>query len=147
MEIEFNRANEVGAAYKADTLEELGKKCGFNMEEYMAQMERYLSYIEKGVDEEFNKDLMFLIPIEEGPFYAVRMEPAIFGTLGGIRVDEKMRVLDENLKPIEGLYAAGQDAGGMYGYPYYETPGTTQGYAYTSGRIAGEQAVEYIKGK
>lgn len=147
MEIEFNRANEVGAAYKADTLEELGKKCGFNMEEYMAQMERYLSYIEKGVDEEFNKDPMFLIPIEEGPFYAVRMEPAIFGTLGGIRVDEKMRVLDENLKPIEGLYAAGQDAGGMYGYPYYETPGTTQGYAYTSGRIAGEQAVEYIKGK
>jgi fumarate reductase flavoprotein subunit len=73
------------------------------------------------------------------------MEPAIFGTLGGIRVDEKMRVLNEDLKPIEGLYAAGQDAGGMYGYPYYETPGTTQGYAYNSGRIAGEQATIFIK--
>jgi len=147
MEIEFNRANEVGAAYKADTLEELGQKAGFNMEEYMAQMERYLSYIEKGVDEEFNKDPMFLIPIEKGPYYAIRMEPAIFGTLGGIRVDEKMRVLDEDLKPIEGLFAAGQDAGGMYGYPYYETPGTTQGYAYVSGRIAGEEAIKYVRSK
>ena len=56
-----------------------------------------------------------------------------------------MRVLNEDLKPIEGLYAAGQDAGGMYGYPYYEIPGTTQGYAYNSGRIAGEQAIKFIK--
>ncbi len=145
MEIEFNRAKEAGAACSADTLEELGEKAGFNIEEYMEQMNRYLSYVENGKDEEFNKTPMFLTPIEKAPFYAVRMEPAIFGTLGGIRVDEKMRVLNEDLKPIEGLYAAGQDSGGMYGYPYYETPGTTQGYAYVSGRIAGEQAAEFIK--
>jgi fumarate reductase flavoprotein subunit len=147
MEYEFNRAKEAGAACSADTLEELGRLAGFNVEEYMEQMNRYLSYIENGVDEEFNKDPMFLIPIDKAPYYAVRMEPAIFGTLGGIRVDEKMRVLNEDLKPIDGLYAAGQDAGGMYGYPYYETPGTTQGYAYNSGRIAGEQATTYIKNK
>lgn len=145
MEIEFNRAKEAGAAYSADTIEDLGKQAGFNIDEYMEQMDRYLTYIEKGVDEEFNKNPMFLVPIDKCPYYAVRMEPAIFGTLGGIRVDEKMRVLNEALKPIDGLYAAGQDAGGMYGYPYYETPGTTQGYAYNSGRIAGEQATIFIK--
>ena len=145
MEIEFNRAKDVGAAYRADTLEELGKQAGFNIDEYTEQMNRYLSYIENGIDDEFNKNPMLLTPIDKAPYYAVRMEPAIFGTLGGIRVDEKMRVLNEYLKPIDGLYAAGQDAGGMYGYPYYETPGTTQGYAYNSGRIAGEQATIFIK--
>ncbi|WP_313343880.1 FAD-dependent oxidoreductase [Sedimentibacter sp.] len=145
MEIEMNRAKEAGAAYSADTLEDLGKKAGFTIDEYLEEMKRYQEFIEKGIDEDFNKNPMFLIPIYKGPFYAVRMEPAIFGTLGGIRVDEKMRVLNEDLKPIEGLYAAGQDAGGMYGYPYYETPGTTQGYAYNSGRIAGEHAAEFIK--
>lgn len=145
MEIEFNRAKEAGAAFSAETLEDLGKQAGFSVDEYMEEMKRYQEFIEKGIDEDFNKNPMFLIPIDKGPFYAVRMEPAIFGTLGGIRVDEKMRVLNEDLKPIEGLYAAGQDAGGMYGYPYYETPGTTQGYAYNSGIIAGEHAAEFIK--
>lgn len=145
MEIEMNRAKEAEAAYSADTLEDLGKEAGFTVDEYMEEMKRYQAFIEKGIDEDFNKNSMFLTPIDKSPFYAVRMEPAIFGTLGGVRVDEKMRVLNEDLKPIAGLYAAGQDAGGMYGYPYYETPGTTQGYAYNSGRIAGEHAAEFIK--
>lgn len=145
MEIEFNRAKDAGAAYSADTLEELGKQAGFTVDEYMEEIKKYQSAVEKGVDEDFNKNPMFLTSVDKGPFYAVRMEPAIFGTLGGIRVDEKMRILNEDLKPIEGLYAAGQDAGGMYGYPYYETPGTTQGYAYNSGKIAGEHAAQFIK--
>jgi fumarate reductase flavoprotein subunit len=75
----------------------------------------------------------------------VRMEPAIFGTLGGIRVNEKIQALNKDLRPVPNLYVAGQDGGGFYGYPYYEIPGSTQGYAYNSGRIAGENAAANSK--
>ncbi len=75
------------------------------------------------------------------------MEPAIFGTIGGIAVNERIEALDESGKPIAGLYVAGQDGGGMYGYPYYEIVGVTQGYAYNSGRIAGENAASLAKGE
>ena len=47
--------------------------------------------------------------------------------------------------PIEGLYVAGQDSGGFFSYPYYEGVGWTQGYAWTSGSIAGKSVIESMK--
>jgi hypothetical protein len=42
--------------------------------------------------------------------------------------------------PIPGLWVAGADAGGMYGNSYVQVEGGTLGFAYTSGRIAGQNA-------
>jgi len=42
------------------------------------------------------------------------------------------------------LYVAGADAGGMYGKSYVNFEGGTLGFAYTSGRLAGENAASYI---
>lgn len=44
---------------------------------------------------------------------AVRVAAAITHTIGGLRVDERARVLDERGAPLDGLYAAGVDAGGI----------------------------------
>jgi succinate dehydrogenase/fumarate reductase flavoprotein subunit len=44
---------------------------------------------------------------------AVRVAPGITHTIGGLRIDERARVLDDRREPIEGLYAAGVDAGGI----------------------------------
>ena len=69
------------------------------------------------------------------------------GTLGGVRVNEKLQACDVNLKPVQGLYVVGNDAAGFYGnntcYPPYE--GLATGFAWNSGRIAGESAAEAIK--
>jgi succinate dehydrogenase/fumarate reductase flavoprotein subunit len=44
---------------------------------------------------------------------ATRVAAAITHTIGGLRIDEGARVLDDQGRPIDGLYAAGVDAGGI----------------------------------
>ncbi len=53
-------------------------------------------------------------PIDQPPFYVVEAVPAITFTFGGLRIDTSARVLDEDHRPIDGLLAAGADAGGGY---------------------------------
>ena len=45
--------------------------------------------------------------------YAVHVAAGITHTIGGLRVDERARVLDEDGAPVDGLFAAGADAGGI----------------------------------
>ena len=68
---------------------------------------------------------------------AVRVAAAITHTIGGLRVDEHARVLDENDAPIDGLYAAGADVGGI------STGGYASGLAsaLVLGRLAAETAL------
>ena len=52
-------------------------------------------------------------PPPAGSKVAVRVAAAITHTIGGLRVDDRARVLREDGSPIEGVYAAGVDAGGI----------------------------------
>lgn len=139
---EMDEAVSAGVAFKADSFEGLEKAAGFKKGVFTSTMDRYLKAIKEQKDDEFYKESFWLTPIASAPYYLVRMEPAIFGTVGGINVNERIEALDDRGNPIPGLYVAGQDGGGMYGYPYYEIVGVAQGYAYNSGRIAGENAAE-----
>jgi fumarate reductase flavoprotein subunit len=51
--------------------------------------------------------------LREPPFAAVHVQAGVTHTIGGLRVDTSARVLDEAGEPIEGLYAAGADVGGI----------------------------------
>lgn len=54
--------------------------------------------------------------------------------------------MDERFRVIPGLYAAGVDANAIYGDSYTRfLGGNTQGFAVTTGRMAGLNALEYIK--
>ena len=66
--------------------------------------------------------------------------------MGGIKVNHKLEVIDKQDKVIPGLYAAGYDAGGMYGQDYgmHITSGLSSAFAMNSGRIAGKSASAYI---
>ena len=68
--------------------------------------------------------------------YAVHVIAGITHTIGGVRIDPSARVLDEGGRPIEGLYAAGADAGGI------ATGGYASGLAnaLVFGRVAAETA-------
>jgi fumarate reductase flavoprotein subunit len=70
------------------------------------------------------------------PFAAVRVMPGITHTIGGLRVDERARVLREDGAPIDGLWACGVDVGGV------ATGGYASGLAQALvlGRIAAEDA-------
>jgi succinate dehydrogenase/fumarate reductase flavoprotein subunit len=52
------------------------------------------------------------LPFDVDGLVAVRVRAAVTHTIGGLRVDAHARVLDEQGRPIPGLYAAGADAGG-----------------------------------
>lgn len=133
-----------GVVFKGDTLEELAKNMDVNSNTFVESVNQYNKAIETGEDNMFFSDAERLIPVNEGPFYAVKYTTRNLGTLGGVRINEKIEAVDKNGQPIPGLYVAGADAGGMYGKSYVDFEGGTLGFAYTSGKIAGENAVKYV---
>lgn len=141
-----DKSVEEGTAFKGESLKELAKNAGFNYENLKASVENYNHSIKYKNDVEFaKKGIHMKYGVEEGPFYAIKAQVAYLGTVGGVRVDDHLRVLDSNFKPIKGLYTGGANAGGYYegqSYPAYE--GLASGFAWTSGRLAGLAAVEDI---
>ncbi|MEM2868310.1 MAG: FAD-dependent oxidoreductase, partial [Candidatus Bathyarchaeia archaeon] len=134
------------AVFVANSLEELAEKCGIKKDTFLKTVKEYNATCEKGYDEVFFKNSRYLWPIKKPPFYAGKLVIGGYGSLGGIKINYKCEVLDENWEPIPGLYAAGVDACSIYHDTYvFILPGNTMGFALTSGRIAGENAVNYIK--
>jgi succinate dehydrogenase/fumarate reductase flavoprotein subunit len=80
-----------------------------------------------------------LAPLEQAPFYAMKMVPGDIGTFLGLRVDGHARVLDAAGMPIRGLYAAGNDMTSVMGGTY-PGAGITIGPALTFGYIAARHA-------
>jgi succinate dehydrogenase/fumarate reductase flavoprotein subunit len=76
-------------------------------------------------------------PVPKDAVAAVRVAAAITHTIGGIRVDERARVLGEDGTPVEGLHAAGADAGGISAGGYASGLAS----ALVLGRIAAETAL------
>jgi fumarate reductase flavoprotein subunit len=68
--------------------------------------------------------------------------------LNGIKINHRTEVVDREESPISGLYAAGNDASGMYGNSYnLAASGIGSSFALNSGRIAGESILSYLKGE
>lgn len=80
-----------------------------------------------------------LKPMDKAPYYATKVVEYNLGAIGGLKVNDKMQVIDTEGNVIPHLYAGGQTAGGFMG-PYY--PGTGTGVITTvyTGRIAGQAA-------
>jgi fumarate reductase flavoprotein subunit len=132
--------------FVAGSLEKLARKTGMNPATLKATVDEYNAFCVKGHDDDFAKDPKFLRPLKEPKFYAFRNFPSAYGTFGGIKVNEKMEVLTKDQSVIPGLYAAGNDANTIFGDPpdyNWKVSGSGYGYALSSGRIAGESALEY----
>lgn len=131
--------------FVADSLEELCEKTGINLENLKKSVEEYNRMCESGFDGMFFKKKKYLKPLKGGKYYAARHFPAGYGTLGGVKTNENMEVIDTSGMKIPGLYTCGMDACNIYGDSYcFFLPGNTMGFAINSGRIAGYSASEYI---
>ncbi len=110
-----------------------------------ATIDEYNAACDQAHDPVFGKDRKYLRPLRTPPYYAILGHAHICDTIGGIKIDEKMQVIDTEDKPIPGLYAAGVTTGGWEGETYdYNLTGHLVGFAINSGRIAGESVVEYL---
>lgn len=131
------------AAHKAGTLEELADKMGVDKEGFLAQIARYNACCAAGADDQFGKGAPFLKPVAQGPFYALFLSRFNEGAEGGLVNDDRLRVLDRQGRPFQGLYAAGDccrgllkqtDEGGKFG---------EMGWAVASGFLAAQEMAEY----
>jgi fumarate reductase flavoprotein subunit len=131
--------------FVANSLEELGNKIGVNPDVLKGTVNEYNQFCEKGHDDLFAKDSKFLHLVKQPKFYAFRLFPSFFATVGGIKINEKTEVLDKGEVVIPGLYAVGNDSNRLYGDSYdFWLPGTGFGFAFVSGLIAAENALNYI---
>ena len=132
--------------YEADSIEALATKIGVSLAALKKTIEEYNDACEKKYDKQFAKDPRYLWPIKGPKYYAVKARTVFLGTMGGIKINEKCEVVDKKEAAILGLYAAGFDAGGMYGdsYPIKCSSGLASAFALNSGRIAGKNALKFL---
>jgi len=130
-----------GTFIKANTIEELATKCGINRENLLITVKRFNSFAYQGLDDDFGRgndiyDRYYadyrvlpnanLAPIENAPFYAVKIYPGDLGTKGGLLTNENAQVLNEDGSVIEGLYCTGNNSASVMGRTY-PGPGSTLG--------------------
>ncbi|MFF3896280.1 FAD-dependent oxidoreductase [Streptomyces sp. NPDC001812] len=130
---------EAGVVKSGATLAELGERTGITAAGLEATAEHWNADVARGHDTAFEKKGT-LAPVSTAPFYAVELRPAIIGiTFAGLRIDDEARVLDTAGRPVPGLFAGGEVAGGLDA-DVYAGGGTSIGNALVFGRTAARSA-------
>jgi tricarballylate dehydrogenase len=132
---------------QADTLEALADKLeGVDKAGFLAEMKAWNDAVMTDVP--FNPNVKdgrgtkgltvpksnWANPLDSGPYEAYQVTCGITFTFGGLRIDDNGQVVDTDLAPIPGLYAAGELVGGLF---YFNYPGGT---GLMSGSVFGRQA-------
>lgn len=124
-----------------NTPEELGRRMGARADNVKQTIEKLNADAAAGKDTAFGRDPINFTSLTQAPYFAVKVRPVISGTIGGFVVTPDFQVLDNALKPIQGLWAAGELANRAFYNRVYE-PGTSLLIAYASGRAAGTSAAK-----
>jgi 3-oxosteroid 1-dehydrogenase len=136
----------------APSLELLAADLGIDPAGLAATVQRFNAAAALGADSEFGRGATpqdrflgdaghtpnpCLAPLDEAPFFAVRIHAGVLGTSGGLATDHHGRVLDHRQHPIPGLYAAGNVSAGVF-RNNYPGGGATLGSAITRAFAVGE---------
>jgi len=133
-----------GNAVISRSWEEIAVWMGADFETLNESVSHYNRCCAQHLDDLCYKDRRFLDPLQAPPFYALRCCQAFHGTIGGIKINHRMEVLDTLDHPIPGLFAMGNDTGGWVSDTYcFVLTGSALAFALNSGRIAGENAAAY----
>lgn len=144
LQLEANK----GQAKISDSWDEIASWIGAAPQVLKATIDEYNSFCERGHDKIFVKDPKYLVPLRTAPYYTIKCYSSYTDTIGGIKVNHHMQVLNHLDNPISGLYAAGVTVGGWQSDTYcFILSGSTFGFAINSGRIAGENAAKYVLAK
>ncbi|HBC69090.1 MAG TPA: FAD-binding dehydrogenase, partial [Sutterella sp.] len=145
-EIDAAVAAKSDAVKKAASLDDLAAQIGVPAETLKATVAQYNKAAADQHDGEFFKLAPWMRPVGKGSLYAIKIRPYWFCTLGGLRTDRSLAVLDKADRPIPGLYATGAEVGNVYGDTYTTwTSGHLFGFAAWSGKTAAENAVKSLK--
>ena len=133
-----------GLLTEGETPEALAEKLGMPKEALAQTIAKYNTYVQDGNDPEFGRKASEMPrQLNEAPYFAVEVGPAIHHTMGGIKINEKAEVLDAKDNAIPGLYAAGEVTGGIHGGN--RLGGNAVADICVYGKIAAESALKYIE--
>ena len=117
----MDEAIEAGALFKCDTIEELADKLGFTGEAkdtFLATVDRYNELYDNQNDVDFGKPAYRLSAIRQAPFYGCWLGASLLCTEQGIAINEKGQALDNENKPMPGLYITGDMSGSFFANNY-----------------------------
>lgn len=116
-----DEAVAAGTLFVCDTIEELADKLGFTGEAkdtFLATIERYNELYDKQNDEDFGKPAYRLSAIRTAPFYGCWLGASLLTTEQGIAINDKGQALDNDNKPMPGLYVTGDMSGSFFANNY-----------------------------
>jgi len=134
-------ALENGSLKKYDTIEDLARGYGMPVEVFVEQVKRWNGFVEQKKDPDLDcmifKDAVANVT---PPFYAARLWPRVHHTMGGLAINKDAQVIGFDLKPMPGLYAAGEATGGVHGAVRLGSCAMADCVVF--GRIAGKNAAK-----
>lgn len=125
----------------SDNLADAAKTMGVDPEGLAKTVAHWNDMVKAGKDTDFNRKITG--GLGEGPYYIVEQKVRYQTTLGGLKADADLRILDKAGKPIPGLYGAGCVVGGANGAD--SLTAMMNSWAIVSGVVSAESAVKSIK--
>ncbi|MDN5681086.1 MAG: flavocytochrome c, partial [Ewingella sp.] len=104
-----------GFVISAESPRELANKLEMDFHAFLATLETYNVAVDKQHDAEFGRTTAMRHPINQGPFYAIRIAPGVHHTMGGVTINTETCVLDSQKQTLNGAFAAGEVVGGIHG--------------------------------
>ncbi len=134
---DISKAIRKGVVRTFDSVDDLAAFYDMNTAVLQASIGRYNGFVQKGTDDDFQKPIVDdASPIENAPFYAMRLWPKVHFTMGGLSINERSQVLDFSGNTVDGLYAAGEVVGGVHGASRLGSCAITECIVF--GRISGQ---------
>ena len=135
----FEGGLKKGVIIEFQTLDAIADEFNMPKETFLTEVERWNGFVTKGKDDDFNAKIQASAePTQTPPYYVAKLWPKVHHTMGGLHTTLEARVIDQDLKPIPGLYAAGEITGGTHGAVRLGSCAITDCTVY--GRIAGQNA-------
>jgi flavocytochrome c len=128
-----------GIVGEAATIEELSEKISVPVENLKATIDAYNTAAKGNAPDPLGRE-MFVKPMENPPYYYIKVTSGLVLTHGGVVINEKGQVLKEDGSVLEGLYAGGECTGGYRAFGY--VCGDANAHAAVTGKIAGENAAK-----
>ncbi|RFU72963.1 fumarate reductase [Trichoderma arundinaceum] len=128
---------------KKITGQQLAKEIGCTPEHLQKTFQTYNAIADGKQKDPWGKKFFHNLPLDiNDDFHVALMEPVLHFTMGGVEINDKSQVLNQEKQPFEGLFACGELAGGVHGAN--RLGGSSLLGCVVYGRVAGDSASNYL---
>lgn len=137
--------DHIGLVVHGNDIADLAKNINVDPENLAATVKTWNKAVADQKDPEFGRATGMDRGIENGPFFAIHIAPAVHYTMGGVKINHDAQVLTDDDKVIPGLFAGGEVAGGLHGNN--RIGGNSIAETVVFGRQAGQQSYKFLQNK